>query len=61
MSRPQNKVFYTVNQVAERIQQSEKAIRRKLKAGILPFHKFGKSIRIGDGDLDEYIQRCRSS
>lgn len=49
-SRP----FYTVKQVAERQQCSEKTIRRLIARGELVAHRFGSQIRISEADLSAY-------
>lgn len=58
-TKPENRVFHTVDQVAEILGESPKSTRRKLKAGELPYYRFGKSIRIGDGDLRAYCENHR--
>lgn len=59
MRRKRNAKFHTVDQVAEVLGESSKSVRRKLKAGDIPYYRFGKAIRIGNGDFDAYCERCR--
>ena len=59
MTEQQNKEFISVKRVAERLHRSEKSIRRDIATGKLKAHRFGKSIRIGDGDLEDYIHAHR--
>ena len=59
MIKQENKEFYSVKRVAEKLHRSEKSIRRDISAGKLRAHRFGKSIRIGDGDLEEYVDAHR--
>ena len=53
------RIFYTVDQVAEILNESTKTIRRRLKAGDIPHYRFGASVRIGDGDLLSYCESCK--
>ena len=55
MTVPKNRQFHSVKQVAELLQRSQKSVRRDIAAGKLKAHRFGKSIRIGDGDLADYV------
>ena len=59
MPKQRNTKFHTIDEVAGKLGQSSKSVRRKLKAGDIPYYRFGTSIRIGDGDLEAYIEECR--
>ena len=56
MTSRKNTKFHSVKQVAERLNRSQKSVRRDIAAGKLKAHRFGKSIRIGDGDLADYVE-----
>lgn len=51
--------FFTITQLAERWQCSEKTVRRKIDRGELPAHKFGGLQRIGGVDVSDYERRNR--
>jgi excisionase family DNA binding protein len=46
--------YFTVKQVAERHQESEKTVRREIARGNLVAHRFGNSLRISPADLAAY-------
>jgi excisionase family DNA binding protein len=56
-----NKVnlFLTVGQVADELGVSTKHIRRAIAGGELPFHRFGRAVRIARQDLEHYVRRHR--
>ena len=56
MTKQKNKVFHPVERVAEILYRSPKSVRRDIAAGKLKAYRFGKSVRVGDGDLEDYIQ-----
>ena len=43
--------LYTVRETATYAQVSAKTVRRWLNAGVLPFHRLGRNIRIAEADL----------
>jgi excisionase family DNA binding protein len=47
--------FFTIAQVAERLQVSEKTVRRMLVSGELPGYKFGGQYRIKPAELEAWI------
>ena len=53
-TKPETGVYYTVKEVAARWLSSERSVRRKIKAGNLVSHRFGRLIRISDEDLTVY-------
>jgi excisionase family DNA binding protein len=55
MTKRKNREFHSVKRVAKKLNRSEKSVRRDIGAGKLKAHRFGKSIRISDGDLEDYI------
>ena len=46
--------YWTVEQIAERWQCSEKKVRRLIKKGELIAHRFGGQLRIAEADLRSY-------
>ena len=51
--------FSKVRQVAEKTQYSERQVRRWIADGDLPVHRFGRSIRVSDEDLEVFIASRR--
>lgn len=49
----------TCEEVAERLQLSERHVRRLIAAGALPVHRFGTAVRISSADLARYIASSR--
>ena len=47
--------LYTVGQTAAYAQTSQKTVRRWLVAGVLPFHRLGRQIRIAEADLLAFL------
>lgn len=48
-----------VRQVADQTGYCERQVRRFIAAEELPVHRFGRSIRISQADLDAFIARHR--
>lgn len=53
--------FYSINDLAGLFGCSTKTVRRMIERGDLQHHRFGRSIRVSQADLDRYIQNCRTS
>jgi excisionase family DNA binding protein len=51
--------FYSVRGVAEKLGVSKDTIWRRIRAGELPHHKIGRSVRIRWADVEEYLKRTR--
>jgi len=51
--------FLTVGQVADELGVSTKHVRRAIVGGELPFHRFGRAVRIARQDLEQYVGRYR--
>lgn len=51
--------FYTIKQVAEHLQLSDKSIRRMIKAGELVAHKIGAQYRVSKADFDVFLRLRR--
>ena len=48
-----------VNEVAARLNVSNKTVYNLIKQGQFPVHKFNGSYRVAESDLDRYIQVSR--
>ncbi len=53
--------YFTLQQVAERLQVSEMTVRRWVTRGELPAIKLGQQWRIRDDDLREFLEARRKS
>jgi excisionase family DNA binding protein len=51
--------FLTVREAADQVRYTERHVRRWIADGKLPVHRFGRSIRIAQEDLDAFIARRR--
>jgi excisionase family DNA binding protein len=60
-SSPQNSdtVFHTIDDIAERWHSSTRHVRRVIKKGDLPVHRFRNLVRVSDVDLRIYEKICR--
>jgi len=47
--------FFTISQVAERLNVTTRTVRRWIKKGDLPLHRFGGVLRIAERDLLAFI------
>jgi excisionase family DNA binding protein len=52
---PQSRHFYTVSQIAERLQVNERTVRRWIKSGQLVAHRFDRAIRVAIPDLRAFL------
>ena len=57
--RPDLPRFFSVAKVAVILDMSQKSVRRDIKAGELPVHRFGRLLRVSEADLAAYIARRR--
>ncbi len=55
-----DQLFLTVKGVAQRLQLSEKSVRRLIDEGKLQVHRFGRAIRIAEEDLNQFLKLTRS-
>jgi excisionase family DNA binding protein len=55
MMKTMSKAFFTIAEVAELLQLSAKTIRRKIAAGELPAHSFGRMWRVSRVDLEMFM------
>ena len=53
-NEPPNDRFWTVPEIADRWQSSERHVYRAIKNGQLIAHKFGHLLRVSDADLNNY-------
>jgi len=53
--------YYTLKDIAERLQVSYRTVYRWVRAGKLPAYKFGTEWRVKESDLREFIERHRAS
>jgi excisionase family DNA binding protein len=51
--------FLSVAEVAEKLDVSEKWVRRKIAMGDLPAHRVGRLLRVGDRTLASFLARVR--
>ena len=49
----------TVDEVADRCQVSQQSVYKAIGQGVLPSQRFGRSVRISEVDLMEYLTRNR--
>ena len=52
-------IFLTIREVAKRLAVSTRSVHRLIAAGDLPTHRFGKSVRVSELDMERYIASCR--
>ncbi len=53
------KEFYTVEELAERLQLTRMTIYRLVKRGELPYYQIGRSKRFRTDDVEAFLERCR--
>jgi excisionase family DNA binding protein len=51
--------FFTIAEVAERLDVSIRTVSRWIKSGDLVAHRFGNAVRIADSDLRDFLTRHR--
>jgi excisionase family DNA binding protein len=52
-------LFFTIGDVADFLGVSERSVRRWIKSGDLPAHRFGGAVRIAEADLRAYVATHR--
>ena len=50
-----NTTFFTIAEVAERLNVCERTVRRWIAFGLLPVHRFGRTVRISEADLAAFL------
>jgi excisionase family DNA binding protein len=58
--RERPREFYTVSQLAELLRLNEMTIYRMVKRGALPCYVIGRTKRFKRGEVDEFLESCRS-
>ena len=53
--------FFTIEQVAERLDVSPRTVRRWITAGALPVHRFGRLVRVSETDLAAFLALNRDA
>jgi excisionase family DNA binding protein len=53
--------FFTIAEVAERLAVNPRTVRRRIKAGDLVAHQFGRAVRIAEGDLRAFLAAHRGA
>jgi excisionase family DNA binding protein len=51
--------FFTISDVAEFLDVSQRSVRRWIKSGDLPAHRFGAAVRISEPDLRAFASARR--
>lgn len=57
--KPTDPEFLNVAEVAQALHVGVKLVRRKIAAGEIPHHRFGRHVRVARADLDAYVAKCR--
>ena len=57
--KPKIKAFWTVQGIAEHLDVSERSVHRWIDSGDLVVCRFGRSVRISDGDLHVFLAQHR--
>ncbi len=55
-----DQLFLTVKDVAQRLQLSDKTVRRLIDSGELPVNRIRRAIRIAEEDLAQLLKLTRS-
>ena len=51
--------LYSIAEAANYLGCSTKTVRRWIKSGALPYHQFGRQIRISERDLEQFVRMGR--
>jgi excisionase family DNA binding protein len=51
--------LFSVKEIAEKLGLSKDTIWRRIREGVLPYYKLGRSVRIRWADVEEYLKRTR--
>ena len=52
--------FFTVADIAERLDVCERTVRRWIDEGLLRVHRFGRTVRIAEADLAAFLAMHRA-
>ena len=58
MAEPEDE-YLTVDEIAQQLKYSDKAIYSWIKKGVLPATKFPRGVRVRRVDLDRYLEASR--
>jgi excisionase family DNA binding protein len=53
--------FFTISDVADFLDVSQRSVRRWIKSGDLPVHHFGAAVRISEIDLRAFVAARREA
>jgi excisionase family DNA binding protein len=53
--------FLTIREVAERLNVATRTVRRWIDLGLLPVHRFGRTVRISGSDLAAFLATHRAA
>jgi excisionase family DNA binding protein len=53
--------FFTIAEVAERLNVCERTVRPWIAAELLPVHRFGRTVRISEADLAAFLALRREA
>ncbi len=56
-----NEPMLTINEVAERLNVSDRTVQRWITSGALPVHRLGRMIRIAGPDLKAFLAIKRAT
>jgi excisionase family DNA binding protein len=58
-AKPKFKAFWTVPDIAQHVDVSPRTVWRWIDAGDLVAHRFGKPVRVSDGDFHAFLAQSR--
>lgn len=50
-------MYYTVNEIAEKLKLEVTTIRKYIREGKLTAYKFGREFRVGEEELNEFLEK----
>lgn len=56
---PASPRFFTISDITNCLGVSSRTVRRWIASGELKAHRFGRSVRIAESDLNDFINRHR--
>ena len=60
MANPASPDFFTIKQIAERLQVSERTVHRLISSGHLRSYRIGANVRISAADLRNFLTECHN-
>jgi excisionase family DNA binding protein len=58
-AQPEQPALQSISTIAQRLNVSDKSVRRYIERGLLPAYKIGGQIRISEEDLLAFLASCR--